>query len=221
MDKQNMKKAAIYIRTSTEGQENSIKIQKERLLEYCKIKNFEIYEIYTDFGWSGKNIERPAFEQMMKDARNQKFNIVIVLKIDRFARSLMDCLINIEKLKKLNIAFMAADQPIDTSSAMGQLTMQIMAAFAEFERAMIRERMLVGRQKAEQNGTICHRPRKKLPKREILRYLGKNLSATAIAKIYDVKTPTITNRLTEWGYVYTNDQWLQTDELLPLISQEE
>jgi DNA invertase Pin-like site-specific DNA recombinase len=91
---------------------------------------------------------------------------------------------------------------------MGRLTLQIMGAFAEFERSIIRERMENGRKAAEKRGTLCNRKRKDIPKTKVLNLVEKQLSANAIAKIMEVDVGTIVNRLSEWGYIYENGKWI-------------
>ncbi|WP_135611132.1 recombinase family protein [Methanococcoides sp. AM1] len=207
-------KAGLYIRTSTDNQSESIELQKKELKKYCQAKGYEIVETYIDFGFSGKNTERPAFQNMIQGAEIGKFQILLVTKIDRFARSIIDCLINVEKLESYGVAFAATSQPIDTSSAMGKLTLQIMACFAEFERSIINERMKAGRKAAEQRGVVCHRPRKDIPQRKLEELVGKGLSANACGKFFGVTASTITHRLLEYGYVYENGEWMKSSDSL-------
>jgi len=203
------RKIGLYIRTSTENQKESIKLQQEELERYCENHDFEIYDKYIDFGFSGSNVERPAFQNLIQDAKEKKFDMVLVTKIDRFARSIIDCLVNIEKLQAYNVAFAATSQPIDTSSAMGKLTLNIMAAFADFEREIIRERMRAGRKAAEKKGVVCNRPKLKISEHKVMKNINKGLSATATAKILDVNPATVVKRLHEWGYVYDKGEWIR------------
>ena len=122
-----------------------------------------------------------------------RIDSTLVTKIDRFARSIVDCLVSIEKLQKFGVQFTATSQTINTGDVMGRLTLHIMAAFAEFEREIIKERMSAGRKAAIANGKECYRHKKDIKKKEVLYYLEKNLSATAIAKILGVDVTTITN----------------------------
>ena len=202
-------KIALYIRTSTENQKESIKLQQDELERYCKTHEFKIYDKYIDFGFSGSNVERPAFQNLMEDAKQNRFDMVLVTKIDRFARSILDCLVSIEKLQNYNIAFAATSQPIDTSSAMGKLTLNIMAAFADFEREIIRERMAAGRKAAEKRGVICNRPRLNISESKIMKYIKRGLSATATGKILDIDPATVVKRLHEWGYEYNCGEWVK------------
>ncbi|WP_321429916.1 recombinase family protein [uncultured Methanolobus sp.] len=202
-------KVACYIRTSTENQAESVKLQSEELQRYCQSRGWSIHKEYTDFGFSGKNDDRPEFQRMMKDAQEGRFSIVLVTKIDRFARSLVDCLVNIELLESYNIGFIATSQPIDTTSSMGKLTLQVMGAFSEFERNIIRERMESGRRAAEKRGVVCHRPRKVIPEKKLIELIDKKLSANACAKFFETSASTITDRLKELGYQYHNGEWKQ------------
>jgi site-specific DNA recombinase len=203
------RKVALYIRTSTENQKESIRLQQEELERHCKHKEHEIFDKYIDFGFSGSNVERPAFQNLMENAKENKFDMVLVTKIDRFARSILDCLVSIEKLQNYNIAFAATSQPIDTSSAMGKLTLNIMAAFADFEREIIRERMAAGRKAAEKRGIVCNRPRINISESKVMKYINKGLSATATGKILDIDPATIVKRLHEWGYTYNSGEWVK------------
>ncbi|MCS3924097.1 recombinase family protein [Methanosalsum natronophilum] len=202
-------KAGLYIRTSTVGQKNSISDQKEQLNKYCFDKGIEVVKEFVDYGVSGKDSERLGYKALIEAAQEKEFNLVLVTKIDRFGRSIVDCLVSIEKLQDLGIEFIAINQPIDTSNSMGKLMLQIMAAFAEFEREIIQERMVAGRKRAEASGVICHRPKKEIPKRKIEQYLDKGLSANAIAKILNVSPNLIVNRLNQFGYIFKNGSWIK------------
>lgn len=101
---------------------------------------------------------------------------------------------------------------------MGRLTLHIMAAFAEFEREIIKERMSSGRKAAIANGKECYRHKKDIKKKEVLGYLEKNISATAMAKILGVDVTTITNRLEEWNFYFDHEpnKWVEaTIEKVP------
>jgi len=209
------KRVALYIRTSTDNQQESIKLQREELRTYCKSRGWLIHDEYVDFGFSGKDTSRPEFQRMMQDASAKLFDIVLVTKIDRFARSIIDCLTSVEKLETYAVSFVVTSQPIDTTSAMGKLTLQIMSAFAEFERAIISERMVAGRIAAEKRGVVCHRPRKQIPEKKLLELIGKKLSANACGKFFDVSASTITTRLMQMGYEYQNGEWVSMETEAP------
>lgn len=130
-------KAAIYIRISTEHQ--SLDQQRSVCLSYCERRNIEVYKIYEDV-YTGTKDKRPGFNQLIEDMRSFRFDCVIVTKLDRMGRSLQHLLGLMDEFNKKNVKFIATSQNIDTSSSMGMLQMQMLGAFAEFERNLISER---------------------------------------------------------------------------------
>ncbi len=138
-------RCSIYCRVSTEEQD----ADKQELIcrEHCERNNFEIFKIYKDI-ISGKTTSRPAFNQMLEDMRQRKFNCIMVTKLDRIGRSLAHLLSLFEEFNKRGIHFIAVTQNIDTTSASGRLQFQILGAFAEFERNIISERTKEGMRRA-------------------------------------------------------------------------
>lgn len=205
------KTAILYIRTSTLDQKNSIELQEQQLKEYCKRNGLKIIEIFVDFGISGKNAyERPEFTRMMnlvESSENAPAGMILCTKLDRFARSMLDLSINIDILNKKCMKFCTLDQTFETCTPMGKLMLNMVGSFAEFERAIINERTREGYAAAKAKGVICNRPKKDIPKKKVIDYLEKGLSASAIAKLLDTTTGTIKNRLNEWGYYYDGFEW--------------
>lgn len=134
-------KVAIYCRISTD--EQNLEVQERICKEYCNRNNFEIVEIYKDV-ISGSKASRPAFNRLIQDMRNYKFDCVMVVKLDRLGRSLQHLLSLFDEMSRRGISFIAVTQNIDTTTATGRLQMQVMAAFAEFERSLISERTKEG-----------------------------------------------------------------------------
>lgn len=132
-----IKKAALYVRVSTEQQ--SLDRQEEMCREYCTRNNIEIFNVYKDV-YSGIKDKRPSFNRMLEDMRAYYFDTIIVTKLDRIGRSLQHLLGLVDEFNKKKINFITTTQNIDTSTSMGKLQMQIMGAFAEFERNIISER---------------------------------------------------------------------------------
>jgi DNA invertase Pin-like site-specific DNA recombinase len=111
-----------------------------------------------------------------------------------------DLVMSIDELKRNGVHFISIGDNLDTSTPNGRLLFHILSAFAEFEREIIRERMQAGRERAKAEGKTLHRPKKKLPEKEIYRlYVEVGLSATAIGKLMGVSTNTILSRLREMG----------------------
>ena len=142
-------KVAIYVRVSTAKQEEegySIEEQKDKLSSYCNIKDWNIYEIYTDGGFSGSNTKRPALEQLIKDAKKKLFDTVLVYKLDRLSRSQKDTLYLIEDVFLENkIDFVSLLENFDTSTPFGKAMIGLLSVFAQLEREQIKERMQLGK----------------------------------------------------------------------------
>ena len=144
-----MNKAAVYIRVSTLSQLEegySIEEQKAKLESYCDIKDWHIYKVYTDGGFSGSTTERPALEQLIKDAQSKLFDTVLVYKLDRLSRSQKDTLYLIEDIfLKNNIEFVSLLENFDTSTPFGRAVIGLLSVFAQLEREQIKERMQLGK----------------------------------------------------------------------------
>ena len=147
MDKFN--KVALYVRVSTTSQLEegySIEEQKAKLESYCDIKDWHIYKVYTDGGFSGSTTERPALEQLIKDAQSKLFDTVLVYKLDRLSRSQKDTLYLIEDIfLKNNIEFVSLLENFDTSTPFGRAVIGLLSVFAQLEREQIKERMQLGK----------------------------------------------------------------------------
>ena len=145
----NTNKVAIYVRVSTTSQAEegySIDEQRDKLEAYCKIKDWSVYDVYTDGGFSGSNTNRPAIERLIKDAKNKKFDTVLVYKLDRLSRSQKDTLYLIEDIFiKNNIAFLSLQENFDTSTPFGKAMIGLLSVFAQLEREQIKERMQLGK----------------------------------------------------------------------------
>ena len=170
--------AAIYARVSTAGQKNDM--QFTELRAYCDRMGFEICE-YAEKMSSVK--KRPVLEQLLADARLRKFDVVVVWKIDRFARSMKQFTDNVLLLDQCGVRFIAPTQGIDTDkqSPTGRFLMQILAAFAELERNMIVERVRAGVAEAQRQGKHCGRPKRICRRDELAELRHKGLSLRAIA----------------------------------------
>jgi len=149
-------KAAIYLRVSTT--EQTTLNQELELKSYCEKEQFDIYEIYKDEGISGSKTSRPALDKMLKDMREKKFDVVVVWKFDRLGRSTKHLLQVLEEMKNKDVRLIATSQNIDTNSPMGKLFFTILAGFAEMERELIRERILLGLQRRRTQGKPLGRP---------------------------------------------------------------
>lgn len=151
-----MKKAAIYIRVSTDAQAEegySIDAQKEQLTAYCIAKGVKNYEYYIDGGYSGSSLSRPEIQRLIQDCKDGNISHVVVFKLDRLSRSQKDTLYLIEDIFIPNeVEFVSLGESIDTSSPTGKLMIGILSAFAQLERENIRLRTRMGMKERVKSG---------------------------------------------------------------------
>ena len=148
-------KVAIYTRVSTEDQAKegySLEVQREYLVSFAARENYEVFKVYCDDGVSAYSTRRPALQTLLADAKEKRFELVLVHKIDRFSRNLKDLLMLVDELSSYGIAFKSATEPFDTSTSAGKLMFQQLGSFAEFERNRIAERVFPGMIKGVQQG---------------------------------------------------------------------
>ncbi|MDB3376226.1 recombinase family protein [Clostridioides difficile] len=154
-----IKRVAIYCRVSTVEQAEegySIDEQNLKIREYCEREGHEIYNLYEDRGISGKNItNRPGIKQLLQDATENKFDLVIVWKLNRISRKLLDILNIVELLNKHNIAFRSLTENFETETPSGKLQLNIMGAIGEFERETIAENIKLGMGAKARLGEWC------------------------------------------------------------------
>ena len=186
----NKKRVAIYTRVSTNDQ--NLDIQINDLKDYAQKREWEIFNIYQEkVSGSGKN--RPAFNEMIKASKKRKFDIVLVWKFDRFARSLKMLVDSLGLFESLGIDFVSYKENLDTTTPMGKLMYHINSAYAEFEKEIIRERVKAGVQrKMEKTGGKWGR--EKLPKEkqeEIKQLRAKGVSIRKTAEQVGVSAKTV------------------------------
>ena len=161
-DNKESKLVAIYTRVSTTDQAregHSLEEQEKRLRAMCEANEYKVFKVYTDAGISGKSTEnRPAYQQMMKDMRKGKFNLIVAFKMDRISRSIVDFETFFNELKTYNCGIEFLCEKIDTSGAAGMMFARILGIFAQFERELIKERTLVGVESAVNKGHFGGRP---------------------------------------------------------------
>ena len=153
---QTTKRVAIYTRVSTP--EQCTLAQEIELKAYAENRRWTITRTYTDQGISGAVAHRPALDELMRDCRRRKFDVVLVWKFDRFARSLRQLVTALELFRNFGIDFVSATEAIDTSLPSGELVFQIFGAIAQFERSLISERVRSGIAQARRSGKRIGRP---------------------------------------------------------------
>ncbi len=129
------KRVGIYVRVSTKDQ--SVEMQTNDLERYSKERGFNVFKIYKDNGVSGTKELRPALSELMNDARKKRFDIVLVWRFDRFARSTKHLVTALYEFRNLGIDFISYQENIDTSSPLGEAIFTIISAMATLERDII------------------------------------------------------------------------------------
>ena len=147
---------AIYARVSTTKQKTELQLTELR--DYVKRSKWEIYKEYIDEGYSGANTKRPAFIEMMVEARQKKFDVLLVWKFDRLSRSMRDLINTISEIESLGLDFISYENQIDTGTPSGKLVFHVISSVAEFERDIIRERVRAGLANARRKGKRLGRP---------------------------------------------------------------
>ena len=194
------RKAALYVRVSTDGQ--TVENQVRELQQIAERRGWEVVEIYRDAGISGAKgrDKRPALDRMLQDASRRKFDVAMAWAIDRLGRSLIDLLSTIQHLEACGVDLFLEQQAIDTTTPAGRLMFQVCGAFAEFERSMIRQRVNLGLKRAVAQGKRLGRPKIEPElERRAQRELGKGNGILKVAKQLGLGTGTVHRIARELG----------------------
>jgi DNA invertase Pin-like site-specific DNA recombinase len=189
--------AAIYARVSTVDQ--NCDMQLRELREYIERRGWNAAGEYVDRGWSGAKASRPEFDRLLADAKLHRFDAVLVWKLDRFGRSVLNLVESLEVLKSAGVRFIATTQNIDTdeSNPTSKLILWILAAVAEFEREMIRERVKAGLNAAKKRGKHCGRPKRVFNRDEVAKLRAQGLKIREIATKLDIGVGTVARALAQ------------------------
>jgi DNA invertase Pin-like site-specific DNA recombinase len=188
-------RVAIYARVSTLDQ--STDSQLLDLRRYVSERGWTSFKEYVDEGISGTKDSRPALNELMDDARKRKFDMVLVWRFDRFARSTRHLINALEEFKNLKIDFVSYQENIDTSSPLGSAIFTIISAVAQLERDIIAERVKAGLRRAVANGKKLGRPKLNVDVEEVHRLRAQGLSLRDIAKRTGVSRTTVLQILRE------------------------
>ena len=175
-----MKRIAIYARVSTTDQ--STESQLLDLRRYVSERGWNIFKEYVDEGISGTKDNRPALNGLMNDAKKRRFDVVLVWRFDRFARSTKHLILALEEFKNLGIDFVSYQENIDTSSPLGSAIFTIISAVAQLERDIIAERVKAGLRRAKERGKRIGRPEISVDEGEIQRLRAGGHSLREIAE---------------------------------------
>jgi DNA invertase Pin-like site-specific DNA recombinase len=168
-------------------------MQLRELRQLCQARGWAVAGEYVDTGWSGAKASRPELDRLMWDARKRAIDTILVWKLDRWGRSVANCLESIQELRALGVRWIAPSQGLDTdqSSPTSRLMLTMMAAFAEFERELIRERVKEGLATARYHGRVGGRPRRVFAHDRAKRLRAEGFTIRAIAAKLKVGQGTI------------------------------
>jgi len=189
------KRVAVYARVSTT--EQSTESQLLDLRRYCTERGWQTTKEYLDKGLSGTKDNRPALNQLMNDGRKKRFDLVLVWRFDRFARSTKHLLLAMEEFKNLGIDFVSYQENIDTTSPLGAAIFTIISAVAQLERDIIAERVKSGLRRARESGKRLGRPTLSVDEKTVLRLKSKGLSQRQIAARLGISKTSVSRRLQE------------------------
>ena len=202
-------RVALYARVSKSDDSQTTENQFLRLREYAKSEGFQVYEEYEDFA-SGADPNRPALEKMLKDARGHRFSLILAVRLDRIARSMVNFHDMLKELDHAHVRFHCVDQPeISTDTSTGTLLMGILGYVAQFERDLIRDRTKAGLARAKAQGVVLGRPKKAITWREVSEYRSSGMSLDVIAASLGVSKSTVRRVLKKEGAKST----LKADEI--------
>lgn len=174
-------KCALYARVSKHDDSQDPENQLARLRTYAADRGWEVYDECVDKA-SGADTVRPSLDRMLADARARKFGIILVTKVDRLARSLLNLETIMKALDERGVKLECIDQPISTAGPSGTLMRQILGAVAQFERELIRERTVDGLRKARSSGKRLGRPPMNVSTDEIVKLKNEGLTHKQVAE---------------------------------------
>ncbi len=187
------KRVALYVRVSTKDQ--SVDMQLNDLDRYSKERGFKIFKVYKDNGVSGTKELRPALSELMNNAKKRNFDVVLVWRFDRLARSTKHLVNALYEFRNLGIDFISYQENIDTSSPLGEAIFTIISAMATLERDIIAERVRGGLRKAKANGKKLGRPKNEVDTDKVIEYRKQNKSIRQIANELNLSKGTVQRTL--------------------------
>lgn len=174
-----LKRAALYLRISSLDQKTDL--QADELIPYVERRGWTLYRVFED-KISGTTNSRPQLNQLMLDARERKFDVLVIWKLDRLFRSLKNLVITLDEFKDLGIELVSLKDNLDLTTSAGRLLMQIIGAMAEFEHSLIKARTKAGLEAARKRGTKLGRPQQ-INHQKVLELRSQGLSLKAISRL--------------------------------------
>lgn len=175
------RRAVLYARVSTNNGQDP-EMQLRELREYCLRRGWPVVAEYIDVGISGSKERRPQLDRLVADAHRRKFEVVIVWRFDRFARSVSHLLRALENFRSLGVEFVSLSEQVDTSTPTGKMVFIVLGAVAELERSLIVERVRAGLRNAKAKGKRLGRPNRPVDATQIAQLRAQGLTWRAVGK---------------------------------------
>jgi len=190
-------KVVIYLRVSTNNQ--TVENQKQQLEQFAKAREWEVVETYIDNGHSGDSKRRPAFNQMIADAHQRKFDCILIFQLSRFGRSMSEVIKNITELKDSGVSVYSYSENLSTAedSPYGKIVLAVLSALGEIELDLIRERVRSGVKRAQAANVVFGRKHVGLDIGRALKLRSEGMSLPKIAKNVGVSLSTLKRRMAQ------------------------
>jgi len=184
-----VKNAATYLRVSRADQSSAL--QADETSQLVSRREWHLVESFADEGISGATDKRPGFAAMMRAAKRRRFDVLVVWRTDRLFRSLTELVTTLAELESYGIGFTSVTEPFDTTTPAGRLLVQLVGAFAEFERNVLIERTNSGIAAARRRGVVFGRPRVGFDAERALELRAQGASYARIASALRVSIGTV------------------------------
>jgi DNA invertase Pin-like site-specific DNA recombinase len=202
-------KVAIYARVSTTNHGQDVKVQTRDLEQFAQARGWQLIDSYLDTGISGSKDSRPQLNRLMADAYKRRFDVVVVWRFDRFARSVSHLLRALETFNALGIAFVSLSEQMDTTTPAGKMIFTVLGAVAELERSLIVERVKAGLRNARAKGQRLGRPPKHLDTVKIATLRKQGFAWRAVAAELGVGLATLHRAAGLRSKIQQKDLWAQ------------
>ena len=190
-------RVALYGRVSTTGHGQDVGLQLDELRQVARQRGWLIAGEFVDEGISGGKQSRPALDKLMAAVRDHQVDVVAVWRFDRFARSTRHLLTALEEFRQVGVDFISVREAVDTSTSVGKMVFTFLAAVAEFEKALIVERVQAGVRRALAQGKHCGRPRRDVDLDLARMFLDQGHGIRRVAKMMAVPKSTLVRHLDE------------------------
>jgi len=192
-------RVAIYARVSTSNHGQDAGLQTGEIRQFVEARGWTLADQYIDVGISGAKDSRPELNRLMADAHKRRFDVVVVWKFDRFARSVSHLLRALDTFQSLGIEFVSLSEQLDTSTPTGKMVFTVLGAVAELERSLIAERVRAGLRNARAKGKRLGRPPVVLDCARINRLRNQGRSIREIAEALGCSRSLVHKTLTNRG----------------------